>query len=446
MRVLLRSIMVLALSVLAVMGVSGSADAQSGEDSRFDTFKRDVSGFFGGSSGQSQRRGEQRVAQSGDSELVLRLERIENQMRQLTGLLEQMQFKNQQLEGQLRRMQEDVEFRFQESGGKVGARTNQPVRQGNLEGPGAGQGNGSINQAPGGRRADAFDPNQDPNAPGAPRVLGGIRQNPGRVQNEVRPGGDRIVQSEVRVIEERAPGNRVNSEVRVQSDLDDEDERPGSGPRREAPLDIGVLAQRSANEVPRSGDVQRGGIQRNDVQRSDVARAGNVDRGAGDAGRGQGDTIRTANQQELPPPPPRNPNGTGVREVSVNSGNPRDQYDAAFGNLQRKDYAAAETGFREFLKKNPADRLAPDAHYWLGESLFQKKSYKDAAESFLTVSTKYDSTVKAPDALLRLSQSLSALGEKEASCATLNRIGQKYPRAAASVKQGVEREQKRVGC
>ena len=38
------------------------------------------------------------------------------------------------------------------------------------------------------------------------------------------------------------------------------------------------------------------------------------------------------------------------------------------------------------------------------------------------------------------------LGEKEQACAAFGRIGVKYPRASASIKQGVEREQKRARC
>ena len=45
-----------------------------------------------------------------------------------------------------------------------------------------------------------------------------------------------------------------------------------------------------------------------------------------------------------------------------------------------------------------------------------------------------------------LAQSLAALKQKEMACATLAEIGRKYPRAANNVKQGVEREQKRVNC
>ena len=44
------------------------------------------------------------MTQMSPSELVLRLDRLENQVRQLTGLVEQLQYRNQQLEQQLRRV------------------------------------------------------------------------------------------------------------------------------------------------------------------------------------------------------------------------------------------------------------------------------------------------------------------------------------------------------
>ncbi len=63
-----------------------------------------------------------RYAQLSASDLMMRLDRMEEQIRRLTGSIEQLQFRNQQLEQQLRRAQEDNEFRFQELGSKSGAR------------------------------------------------------------------------------------------------------------------------------------------------------------------------------------------------------------------------------------------------------------------------------------------------------------------------------------
>jgi len=114
--------------------------------------------------------------------------------------------------------------------------------------------------------------------------------------------------------------------------------------------------------------------------------------------------------------------------------------------MQRKDYALAEETMRNFAQKYPSDPLIGDSQYWLGESFFQRQKYRDAAEAFLGVTTKFDKSAKAPDALLRLGQSLAALKEREAACAALGEVMRKYPRASNGVKAAVDREQKRVKC
>ena len=240
---------------------------------------------------------------------------------------------------------------------------------------------------PGGipRRSDVFDPNDHPNAPGATRALGSlppVAPPPGAVADDEPPVG--------------APHGR----------------------RAGAPLDLSTLSSQAAEDPS-------------------LAQPGPV--------AARPSQIRTI-PGVLPAPPPRNPNATGTQVVMAPSQTPKDEYDLAYGYVLRKDYALAEDALRAFLKKYPSDRLVADANYWLGESLFQRQRYRDAAESFLAVSTKFESSGKAPDALLRLGQSLAALKEKEAACATFGEIPRKYPRAPANVKSAAEREQKRAGC
>jgi tol-pal system protein YbgF len=149
----------------------------------------------------------------------------------------------------------------------------------------------------------------------------------------------------------------------------------------------------------------------------------------------------------LPPPPPRNPSATGAQiATSPPSQSSRDLYDLASGYLARRDYALAEQSFRAFLSQYPSDRLVVDAQYGLGESLFRQENYRDAADAFLTMTKSHASSPRAPDALLRLGQSLAALKEKNLACGAFAEIGRKYPRVSPTVKQTVEREQKRVGC
>jgi tol-pal system protein YbgF len=322
-------------------------------------------------------------AQMSESDLVMRLNRLENQVRQLTGTVEQLQFRNQQLEQQLRR-QDDADLRGRPPARPAVApaaqQPMQPPMQHALPQPQA-QPYPPAPQPAGGRRGDAFDPNQNPAAPGVPRTLG----QPGTLA--AAPPLDEQDEAEPPYV--GAPGGRQAG----------------------APLDLNIMAEEAANAPPpRRGDVRQ---------------------------------IPGA----LPAPPSRNTSATGGQQmVMAPSNTPRDEYDLAYGYVLRKDYALAEDGLRAFIKKYPGDRLVPDANYWLGESLFQRQRYREAAESFLGVSTKYETSGKAPDSLLRLGQSLAALKEKDAACATLGEVARKYPRASANVKQAAEREQKRAGC
>ncbi|MGZ8396521.1 MAG: tol-pal system protein YbgF [Rhodoplanes sp.] len=315
-------------------------------------------------------------AQVTATDLLVRIDQLENQVRQLTGAVEQLQFRNQQIETSLRRTQEENEFRFKELGGKGGGQSAGGARSSGSPPP------GPIAQPPApqpqqqpyapppssqgylpppsepaplqppnpsGRRSDAFDPSQSPNAPGVPRPLGSIYASGG--------------------------GAAAGSPAR----------QPAGEP--------------------------------------------------GYAGGG------------LPPPPPRNPNATGAQMATLPpSQSPRDEYDLAYGYLMRRDYALADQSFRDFLRKYPSDRLAADAQYGLGESLFQRQSYRDAADAFLAVTRSYDKSPRAPEALMRLGQSLAALKEKDLACGAFAEVGRKYPRVSPTVKQTVEREQKRVGC
>src|SRR5262245_23829637 len=93
----------------------------------------------------------ERTAQANSPDLVLRLERLENQIRQLTGFIEQLQYRNQQLENQVRRMQEESEAK----GTARPAATMRP-QTAPITPPAI---------APPLRRGDAFDPAANPNAP-----------------------------------------------------------------------------------------------------------------------------------------------------------------------------------------------------------------------------------------------------------------------------------------
>ena len=105
------------------------------------------------------------------------------------------------------------------------------------------------------------------------------------------------------------------------------------------------------------------------------------------------------------------PDGGAHRRLA---GDPQRRLRARLQRILTGDYDVAETGFRQFLAIYPDDARAPDAQYWLGESLFARGDYREAADEFLSGYKAYPQSGKAPDTLLKLGLSLAGLGEREA--------------------------------
>ena len=129
---------------------------------------------------------------------------------------------------------------------------------------------------------------------------------------------------------------------------------------------------------------------------------------------------------------------------SVDRGNPRELYETAYGYLLQQDYGAAETAFDEFLRRFPQDRLAADAQYWLGETLYVQRRYKPAGQAFLAVIEKHKTSSKVPNSLLKLAQSLDQLGQKD--CGIFSELEGRYPNAPADVRVKARSLKQRQGC
>ena len=159
------------------------------------------------------------------SDAIVRLNRIENQMRQMSGQIEQLQFENRTLKEQVRKFQEDVEFRFQESRG--GSRAAPSASPGSAPG-----GATPVRPAQPQRRGDAFEPDQAPGAPGAPRPLGTTPPSAPVASASPSPGAPMTL-----------PGGAMSGI----GDLIEEDEGSQGAA---APLDLGRTARTAVQPPP----------------------------------------------------------------------------------------------------------------------------------------------------------------------------------------------------
>ena len=337
----------------------------------------------------------------------LRIDRLETQMRGLTGQIEQMQFQIKRLEDQLRKFQQDVDFRFDELKPAKPA----PKAPATPAAPAAQPKRTELNEnaypvivqtAPpaAARRGDAFDPTQDPNAPGAPRDLA-----------TMAPGANAAPPP----VAAPAPAPRKAAlpagplEVADEADADadaplDLTPRPLGAPTRNQGMDTTTTATRPA----------------------------------------QGQAPRVVGAPEGAPGAPSAPPAS--QQMAALPPAPANDYDLASAAFKEGQYEVAEQRFRSYLEKNPKERLTPEAIFYLGESYFRRARAREAAEQYLKVTVDFPRAVRAPEALVKLGLSLEKLGAKEQACAAFGEVGRKYPAASSAVRVSAERESKRVQC
>lgn len=311
--------------------------------------------------------------------LLLRIERLEGQLRSMTGQIEQLQYQNRQLQEQMQR-----------GGAPAGGETRpQPQRRSEA---------GTAPAAPlplRGGRNDAFDPDLDRDAPGAPRVIGALPDQP--------RGG-------------RLPQGPIDS---MGPPIIDEGDDDGGGPidltNPNGRMSNGGLSRQPAGQPIRQGSISSAPL-----------------------------PAPAPGPQQMPPSAPPVGAGDQVAALPPVSG-PRSEFDQAVATFKKGQLEQAEGEFRGFIGRYPTGRLTPEATYYLGETFSRRNRHREAAEQFLKVSTDFPKSGSVPQSLYRLGQSLDKLGAKEQACAAWSEVGRK-PQISASLRNAADREYKRAQC
>jgi tol-pal system protein YbgF len=114
----------------------------------------------------------------------------------------------------------------------------------------------------------------------------------------------------------------------------------------------------------------------------------------------------------------------------VSTADPMQTYQAAYRDYQRGNFDLAIEGFKDFLTSSANSDLADNAAYWIGESLFSQKKYREAIEQFDSVVSKYPKSDKVPGSLLKKGYSYISLGEKAQGIVQLQYVVHEHPKSA----------------
>ncbi|WP_110656112.1 tol-pal system protein YbgF [Salinicola halimionae] len=132
----------------------------------------------------------------------------------------------------------------------------------------------------------------------------------------------------------------------------------------------------------------------------------------------------------------RNSSQSGASDRGGQSGadgqDGRDAYQAAFQQVQSRQFDSAITAFQSFISNYPQSSLVPNAHYWLGELYSAQSQLEQAAKAFETVISDYPQSNKVPDALYKLGLLKARQGDTAGSRQLLQQARDDYPDSNAA--------------
>lgn len=103
-------------------------------------------------------------------------------------------------------------------------------------------------------------------------------------------------------------------------------------------------------------------------------------------------------------------------------------YDRALNMvLKEKRYAEAIPEFRAFTAKYPKSTYSANAHYWLGQLLYNKGEYSAADKEFYVVVSQHEASNKRSDAMLKMAMVAQKLNNLAKAKEVYQKLVDEYP-------------------
>nr|WP_223858132.1 tol-pal system protein YbgF [Salinimonas profundi] len=121
---------------------------------------------------------------------------------------------------------------------------------------------------------------------------------------------------------------------------------------------------------------------------------------------------------------------------SDNASQPSMSEDEAYDNavnliLKSREYDKAIPAFRSFIDDYPNSQYSANAHYWLGQLLFNKREWAQAEEQFSQVVERYTKSSKRAEAMVKLGVIAQRQGDDGTARDYFNRVISDYPNSSA---------------
>jgi tol-pal system protein YbgF len=135
-----------------------------------------------------------------------------------------------------------------------------------------------------------------------------------------------------------------------------------------------------------------------------------------------------------PAPGAAAPAGGAGAAPAATSGGETQAYEAAQNQRRVGNYQAAIVAFQAFVTQHPKSVLAHRAQYWIGDSYYNLRDFKNAIANQQKLIATYSDSPSVPDALLNIASSYIELGDNAAAKKTMDSLVSRYPSSEAAEK------------
>lgn len=110
----------------------------------------------------------------------------------------------------------------------------------------------------------------------------------------------------------------------------------------------------------------------------------------------------------------------------------KQEFEAALATLRKGEFAGAQTGFTNFVKRYPQSGYKSSALFWLANAQYALRDYRGAATNFRTLVTADPEHLRAPEALLSMANCQVELKDAKAARKSLEDLVKAYPQSEAA--------------
>ena len=119
------------------------------------------------------------------------------------------------------------------------------------------------------------------------------------------------------------------------------------------------------------------------------------------------------------------------KEILVRPEERRD-FEAALETFRKGEFANAAVAFSSFQRRYPGSGYTEAVLYWLGNSHYGKRDYREAMAAFRSLATGYPSHLRVPEALLSIAMCQIELKDRPAARRTLDDLIKTHPQSEAA--------------